>query len=166
MFADDLNFFQLFDCLASLEDDMSKLIACSRHVHQWGRTNRVSFDAGKEHLVIFHPDEQHGDPFKLLGLMIDFDLRMHTCIDQLLSKIRPKCTAILRTRAYYSVTELIGQYITHVCLWKCTLVHIFTRQAPCTKNSRGKHPAPKSWASATWLFEQVGRVRRTCFFDA
>ena len=66
-----------------------------------GRTNRISFDAAKEHLVVMHPSEYHGDPFKLLGLMVDLDLRMHTAIDQLLSKIRPKSTAILRARQSY-----------------------------------------------------------------
>ena len=39
---------------------------------------------------------------------------MHTAIEQLLSKIRSKSTAILRTRAYYSTPELINQYKTHV----------------------------------------------------
>ena len=53
----------------------------------------------------------------MLGLMIDLDLRMHSAIDQLLSKIRPKSTAILRTRAYYSDSELLQQYKTHIwCL--------------------------------------------------
>ena len=74
----------------------------------------MTFDAGKEHLVVLHPSEFHGESFKLLGCMVDLDLRMHCEIDQLLSKIRPKSTAILRTRAYYSTTELINQYKTHV----------------------------------------------------
>jgi len=142
MFADDLNVFQLFDRLAPLEDCMSKLTECRRHVHQWGRANRVSFDTGKEHLVILHPDEYHGDPFKFSGLMIDLDLRMHTCIDQLLSKIRPKCTAILRTRAYYSVTELIGQYKTHV--W--SLVEMYS----------GAY-----FHAASTLLQKIGQVQRS-----
>ena len=53
--------------------------------------------------------------------MIDLDLRMHTCIDQLLAKIRPKSTAILRTQAYYSIPELIHQYKTHI--WGLVEVH-------------------------------------------
>ena len=46
--------------------------------------------------------------------MVDLDLRMQTAIDQLLSKIRPKSTAILRTRGYYSTADLITQYKTHI----------------------------------------------------
>ena len=113
-FADDLNVFKLFDRLAPLEEVLEELADCSSRVHRWGRRNRVSFDPGKEHLVVIHPNEFHGEPFKLLGLMIDLDLRMHTEIDQLLSKIRPKSTAILRTRGYYSDAELLNQYKTHV----------------------------------------------------
>jgi hypothetical protein len=108
MFADDLNMFQEFHRLTSLPDVMSKLSECRKRVHKWGDANRVTFDAGKEHLVVLHPSESHGDSFKLLGCMIDLDLRMHSCIEQLLSKIRPKSTALLRTRAYYSVPELVN----------------------------------------------------------
>ena len=46
--------------------------------------------------------------------MVDLDLRLQTAIDQLLSKIRPKSTAILRTRGYYSTADLITQYKTHI----------------------------------------------------
>ena len=53
-----------------------------------GAANKVTFDAGEEHLVVLHPSESHGDPFKLLGCMIEPDLRMHTVIQQLLSKVR------------------------------------------------------------------------------
>ena len=77
----------------------------------------MTIDPTKGHLTVLHLSECEGEPFKLLGLMIDVDLRMHTAIDQLLSKIRPKCTAILRTRGYYSVSDLLNQYKTHVwCL--------------------------------------------------
>lgn len=70
---------------------------------------------------MIHPDESHGEPFKLLGLMMDLDLRMHSAIDQLLSKIRAKSTAILRTRAYYSVPALINHYKTHI--WGLVEIH-------------------------------------------
>ena len=46
--------------------------------------------------------------------MIDVDLRMHSAVDQVLGKIRPKITAILRTRGYYSTPDLILQFKTHI----------------------------------------------------
>ena len=39
---------------------------------------------------------------------------MHAAIDLLLTQIRPKVTAILRTRAYYSVPELLPQFKIHI----------------------------------------------------
>ena len=117
IFADDLNVFKLFDRETPIDELTNDLAECQTRVHAWGRANRVTFDPAKEHLVVLHPSEFHGEPFKLLGLMVDLDLRMHTAIDQLLSKIRPKSTAILRTRGYYNVPELLNQYKTHVwCL--------------------------------------------------
>ena len=76
--------------------------------------HRVTFDADEEHPVVLHPSEHHGEVFKFLGCVMDPDLRMHFCIDQLPSKIRPKSIAILRTRAYYSVSEFLAQYKTHI----------------------------------------------------
>ena len=97
-FADDLNVFQEFDQHEPLENINSNLALCRKRVHKWGSTNRVSFDASKEHIVVMHPSLGHGPAFKLLGCMMDTDLRMHSCIEQILSKIRSKITALLRTR--------------------------------------------------------------------
>jgi len=83
-------------------------------VHSWGRANRVSFDASKEHVVILQSSESFGESFKLLGCMVDVDLRMHSAVEQVLSKIRPKVMAILRTRGYYNTTDLILQFKTQI----------------------------------------------------
>ena len=94
-FADDLNVFKEFHqntLLAQVQTDLEK---CKVRTHKWGRMNRVTFDALKEHIVILHPSKGHGDPFKMLGLLMDTDLRMHSAIDQLLGKVRPKITAIV-----------------------------------------------------------------------
>ena len=87
---------------------------CKKNVHRWGSTNRVRFDAAKEHIVLLHPSEHHGETFKLLGCPVDPDLRMNSAIEQVLSKIRPKATAILRTRAYYTTADLILQFKGHI----------------------------------------------------
>ena len=74
----------------------------------------MSFDPSKEHVVVPHPSEYHGAAFKLRGCMLDADLAMDSAIDLLLTKIRPKITAILRTRGYYSVPDFITQFKTHI----------------------------------------------------
>ena len=114
MFADDLNVFQMFDKSESLENCQAELTRCRNKVHAWGRVNRVSFDASKEHTIILHPTQSHGQAFKLLGCMMDVNLRLYSAVDQVLSKIRPKVTAILRTRGYYDIPNLILQFKIHI----------------------------------------------------
>ena len=46
--------------------------------------------------------------------MVDVDMRMHSAVEQVFSKIRPKVTAILRTRAYYGIPDLILQFKTQI----------------------------------------------------
>ena len=46
--------------------------------------------------------------------MVDNQLRMQEAVDYILKKARPKCQAIMRTRAHYSVEEMLLQYKTHV----------------------------------------------------
>ena len=68
--------------------------------------------------------------FRLLGLMLDLNLRMHTAIEQLLAKIRPKSAAILRTRGYHNTTQFIQQYKTHIwCLVEAEVT--FTLRLRC-----------------------------------
>ena len=115
MFADDLNVFQEFDRLAPLPSVVSTLETCRTRVHSWGRANRIIFDPGREHFVVILPSIDHDATFKLLGCIMDTNLHMQSVIEQLLSQIRPKITAILRTRAYYPIPDLIGQFKTHIC---------------------------------------------------
>ena len=110
IFDDDLNVFQKFGRLQPLPELTSSMQKCRTNVHRWGGTNRVSFDVAKEHVLVLHPVQNHGAVFKLLGCMIDTDLRMQSAIDQLTSKINLKIIAILRIRAYYIVPQLIMQF--------------------------------------------------------
>ena len=114
MFADDLNVFKAFDQHVPVAEVNANLEKCRMRTHKWGKTNRVSFDASKDFFVVLHPSEGHGPCFKLLGCMVDTDLRMHTCIDQLLAKTRPKITAILRTRGFYSIPDLASRFKSHI----------------------------------------------------
>ena len=113
-FADDLNVFQKFPKHTSTEMVTDKLEQCRRNVQRWGRLNRVAFDEKKEHMVIVHPVLAFGDPFNLLGLLVDPKLTMRNAVDKILSKIRPRIKALLRTRSHYSIASLIEQFKTHV----------------------------------------------------
>ena len=93
---------------------MEKLEKCREQVHKWGRTNRVTFDGSKEHMVVIHPRLAYGDPFKLLGLLVDGKLLMRNAVDATLTKIRPRIKAMLRTRGHYSTESLIQQFKSHI----------------------------------------------------
>ena len=61
--------------------------------------------------------QPEGDPFKYLGVLFDRMLTMADEISRLTQKARAKVTAIVRSRCFYTVRELVQQYRTHVlCL--------------------------------------------------
>ena len=121
IFADDLNVFRDFDRFESNEHIMQNLNSCRDSVHKWGVRNRVSFDASKEHFLIMHPRYAFGDPFKLLGCLMDTKLIMKHAIDKVLSQIRPKIHAILRTRHHYDSQTLVNQFKIHI--WGLMEIH-------------------------------------------
>ena len=114
LIADDLNVFQKFDRLDDNDAIKLEMDRCRSEVHSWGKRNRVSFDASKEHVTILHPIHGQGDPVKLLGCLLDCKLIMNHGIENILSRMRPKVVAILRLRGHYSIKELLNQFKTHV----------------------------------------------------
>jgi hypothetical protein len=139
-FADDLNVFQEFDRLKDGGQVFETLEKCRQSVHQWGKKNRVLFDAGKEHLAILHPLHADGDAFKLLGLLTDCKLVMNLVIEEMLSRVRPKIAAILRTRTHYDTATLIGQFKTHVWgLMECHNGGIFHASTTLLNKVDGTH---------------------------
>ena len=115
MFADDLNVFKKFPQHTSIHAVESDMSVTKAEVHRWGKRNRVTFDASKEHLVIIHPVSGRGDDFKFLGCLFDVFLKMDHAIDAVVSIARPKVNAMLRTRGLYaSHATMIMQYKTHI----------------------------------------------------
>jgi hypothetical protein len=114
IFADDLSVFKKF--LATSDNLVIKAdMAITRtEVHKWGTRNRVAFDPLKEHTVIIHPAAGEGDDFKFLGVLFDAKLRMENAVEQILNRIRPKIKALLRTRCFYSVGDMLNQFKTHI----------------------------------------------------
>ena len=74
----------------------------------------MTFDAGREFIPIIRSVYASGDPFKLLGLLVDTKLIMRQAVEQILARVRPRIKALLRTRSHYSNASLVGQFKTHV----------------------------------------------------
>ena len=114
IFADDLSVFQKFDRNTPNADCLHTIETCRSKVHAWGRANRVIFDSTKEHSIILHSIQGEGEPFKMLGLLVDCKLIMLPAVEKLLSQVRPKVQAIPRTKKFYDTKQLISQFKTHV----------------------------------------------------
>ena len=71
MFADDLNTFKRFGRQISNSDIGRNIHLYRVRVHHWDKINRVASDPQKEHIVILHPRDGSGDPYKFLGLLVD-----------------------------------------------------------------------------------------------
>ena len=107
LFADDLSVSKRYDLSVSNTQIFDDLNETRTAVHSWGRRNRVIFDAEKEHLNIIHP--VHGDcrNYKFLVCLVDVKLSMESPIHQVACEVRPKIKALMRSRPYYSLEDMI-----------------------------------------------------------
>ena len=69
-YADDLTAYKKFPDYFQTEDILDEMKTCQSNCHTWGDTFQVQFEPTKEHLVILHRQEPHGDTFKLLGILL------------------------------------------------------------------------------------------------
>ena len=114
LFADDLSAFKSFPLDLDNATIVTEMQRTRADVHRWGQRNRVIFDSSKEHIIIIHPRHGHGDTFKLLGCPIDVKLTMLDAVDYVCARARPKIKALLRSRPYYNVSDLIIQFKTRI----------------------------------------------------
>ena len=93
---------------------LGALTETQKRTHRWGVKNQVTFDPSKEAFKVLHPIHGEGEPFKLLGTLLDCKLKMIPCVEKLLSKVRPKIRALVRIRNAFSVKVMLNQYKAHV----------------------------------------------------
>ena len=114
MFADDLTVSKCFDLDLSNDEVVRDMTATRTEVHRWGKRNRVIFDPDKEHINVIHPVHGEGETFKLLGCLVDVKLAMDHAVEQVASRARPKIKALLRSRPYCDVGDMLTQFKTHI----------------------------------------------------
>ena len=119
-FADDLTCLEEFAKEISNEEIQSDLRECQIAVHEWGNANQVIFDQSKEEFVVIHGKEGEGNDFRYLGTWMDTAMKMGTNIDKILARTRPKTTALLRSKRFYTTRDMVQQYKTHIlCHLEC-----------------------------------------------
>ena len=114
LFADDLTVLSEYPIATdaeTLELDKQRM---REQTLEWGRRNRVCFDANKEQFEIIHPRRGSDIDFRILGTYLDGKLRMKPCTDKMMAKICGKIKSILRLRSTYEKSQLISLYKSHV----------------------------------------------------
>lgn len=92
----------------------AELQSIQQDVHKWGVSNRVIFDDAEEEFAILHRADPFGDTFRLLGVQIDTKLTMAEEVTRIRRKTKAKIRAILRTRHFYQIRNMLQQFKSHV----------------------------------------------------
>ena len=87
---------------------------CQNSLHRWGAANRVTFDPQKEEFIIIRRRNALGPEFRLLGVIFDAQLLMHTGVRKIAVEAGWRLKSILRSRAYFTTPELMRLYKAHI----------------------------------------------------
>ena len=113
-FADDLNAYKMYARETPNDELLQDLALCATQVHEWGVRNQVHFDPSKEVFCVMHRTDYEGDGFTLLGVDFDLQLLMADYCTTLARRCSNETRALLRTRRFYSVAQLVNLYKAHV----------------------------------------------------
>ena len=114
IYADDINIFKRYPSKIANEVIFGDLRSCQKDIHNWGRANQITFDAGKESFAVLSNSDAEGESFKLLGITFDVNLRMRQCIHATVAEASWRLKSVLRTRRFFSDGEIVGFFKAHV----------------------------------------------------
>ena len=110
VFADDLSCFKVFHGRIGDSYIFTRMQTCQSYVHAWGVANQVVSHAGKEGLYILNGRRPSNDHFKLLSVIFDTRLTMHSAIQKLTVEDGWRLKALLRTRRFYNTVSMVRLY--------------------------------------------------------
>ena len=84
------------------------------NLHSWGSSNSIEFGTSKESKTIISRFRPAGNSFRILGIVFDPKLVMHECVHETVVSCNWKIRTLLRCRSYYSISDLINLYKSHV----------------------------------------------------
>ena len=114
IFADDLNCTKVVDSQLTNAEIRAETKECQEEVHEWGRGNRVLFDAGKESFHILHRGRSEGANFIILGTEFDVNLNMHDAAHSVSTEAGWRLKTLLRTRRYHDLRQTMNLYKAQV----------------------------------------------------
>ncbi len=113
-YADDLNAYRVFPSSVDNEAIKRNMRVCQQELHAWGSANQVDFDASKESQHILSMHDSTDSVFKMLGVSFDSELSMSQAVAEIVTAAGWKMRTLLRTRRYYTDSDLIVLYKAHL----------------------------------------------------
>ena len=114
VYADDLNSYREFPSDTPNDIILVSLKSCQHELHTWGAANQVAFDAGEESQHVLSLSDPFGCNFKMLGVPFDTMLSMADAVSEIVSAASWKLRTLMRTRRFYSASDLIALYKAHL----------------------------------------------------
>ena len=119
VFADDFNCWRAFlvphDKVAEAQAfAKQELQRAQRELHLWGQANRVTFDPSKESIHLLHRRFWFGEDFKILGVVFDPALLMHSAACEVATEAGWRLQALLKVRRFFTIPELFRMYKAQV----------------------------------------------------
>eukprot|EP00959_Pyramimonas_sp_CCMP1952_P272581 5698493-Pyramimonas_sp.AAC.1 len=111
--ADNLNAWRALPATTSHEGTYSQLRSCRSSLHEWGRANRVTFDAGKEHFHVVSRARPAGDIFKIVGVLFDAELVVCDAVQSCVAAASWRIYSLIRTRPCFFDAEVVNLYKSH-----------------------------------------------------
>ena len=108
VFADDFNAWKTFNpqetCVQAHQQK------AQRDLHDWGWANQVLFDPLKESFHTLHRAFFAGEDFKILGVLFDPQLLMHSACRTVATEAGRRLRKLLRSRQFFTTPELMLEF--------------------------------------------------------
>ena len=113
-YADDLIAFRGFFEGVSHAILDAAMLSCQSDLRRWGEANQVTFDPAKESFHIISRHRPKGTNFVELGVEFDCRLIMRDAVHQCAVEAGWKIKCVLRPQRYFTTTETVKLYLSHV----------------------------------------------------
>ena len=116
VFADDFNCFKRFKrskISQALRAEI-EMKGAQKELHLWGKANQIIFDPCKESFHFLHRRLHSGTEFKLLGVVFDSKLLMHSAARNVATEAGWRLQQLLKSRCFFTTPELMHLYKAQV----------------------------------------------------
>ena len=117
IYANGCNAFRCFPRNLANDAAQIRVSKCQPSAHAWGSATRVTFDSGKEDIMIISTVDLFASLAKLPSIEFDNKFVMATTAYKRATKTTQKTNTFLRTRRCYSTTDWVMLHNSHMLLF-------------------------------------------------